>query len=301
MQVTGTIIDAETGQPLPGGQIYAADQNGNAVAVARGNEVGSFSLEVPDTSPKIMVVAPGYGAKMIDPGDISSSEPVGLTPMSMSADQPTAVIPNNTASSIPWYVWVAGVGIVVFAAAGSSKNKKIGDASSYIIPIGILGVVAFLLYKAGLFSGTSTGTGSNNAAAAANISQGTTASLASLSQKGINPTLTPAQAASIANTIFSSGSNLNAASVTTIFDLLGQCQNDADIYLIMQSFGTRQVNNSGWLSTCALLNMNCDAVDLEGFVTAVLNQVNAPGNSVSDLNNFLQNNELGATGITYNF
>lgn len=304
MQITGTIIDEETGQPLPGGQIYTADENGNAVAVARGNEIGSFSLEVPDTSPKIMVVAPGYSAKMVDPGDISGSEPVGLTPISMAADQPTAVIPNNTASAIPWWVWVSGVGIIIIAATGSSNKKKIGDASSYIIPLGIVGAIAFILYKFGLFSGTATGTGANNAAATAAISQSTTATLASLAASGINPTLTPAQAATIANNIFSAGinhvSDTDSSGVATIFNLLTQCQNDADIYLIMQSFGTRQVASSSW-SLCYAANIACDAIDLSTFITGILNHANIPGLQLSDLNSQLTSNELGPTGITFQF
>jgi uncharacterized membrane protein YdcZ (DUF606 family) len=301
--ISSQVMDESTGQPVSNAIIYTADADGNPTAVARTDTLGAFSGNFPGDVPNVIVAAPGYAPKIVDVGSLDTDEGVTLTQATLSPGDATTSIQNTTVSRIPWYIWIGGAVVIIYAAGSSSKKKSIGDASGYILPIGIVAAIAFVLYKLGLFSGTATGTGANNAAATQTIAAGTASSLQQLAAKGVTPSLTQAQAASIANNIFNAGitvTDQSNAGVSTIFNLLAQCQNDADIYLIMQNFGTRQVSNSSW-SLCSLANINCDAIDLDSFVTGILNQANVPGLGLSDLNFQLQNSELGPTGITYQF
>ena len=304
--IKNVVSDEGGGFVLPNATVYAADANGNAVAIARSDLNGNINALVPDSSPNVLVTAPGYAPKLIDTGTLND-EGVTLTPLALSSPG-TQVIKNTTASSIPWWVWVAGFGFVMVAASDDKKKRKTlsGSGSNYILPLALVGGAVFLLYQFGdsLSNIFTTGTSKNNDATNATIVQGTAATLQALADKGIQPTLTAAQAAGIANNIFNAGistSTDNAQGVATIFNLLAQVRNDADIYLIMQNFGTRNVASSKW-SLCYYLNLSCDAIDLDTFVTSILKNFNIPGLTLADLNNQLAYNAYGQpTGINYQF
>lgn len=301
LQISALVQDESTGEPIAA-QVFTSDANGNTIAIARSNSAGGFSAVLPEINNNVLVVAPGYAPKVVDVGEVSSNDQtIGLTPLPASDTQATTIIPGNPVTTIPWWVWVAGAGALVYFTGGSKKKAAVSGSYGWILPVGIVVAGYLILSKLGLFG--QSGTGANNAAATSTITKGTTTTLAALAQQGINPTLTAAQAASIANTIFSAGmsvSSTDSSGVSTIFNLLGQARNDADIYLIMQNFGTRQAG-ANWYSACALVNMNCDAIDMDSFVTLILNQAAVPGLQLSDLNYQLANNELGPTGITYQF
>jgi hypothetical protein len=297
-----TILDANSSTGLHSGKLYI-DSGSGPVLLATSDANGNIQADIPESSPNVLITVPGYAPKVIDAGDIEDNQ---IIPMTASAIEPVSPQGGPAApsvlSQVPWWVWVGTAGIIIYAGSDSKKKNNVGDASGYILPIGILIAAYFLLDKFGLFS-TTTGTGANNDAATSTIAKGTEQTLTALASSGIVPTLSSAQAASIANTIFNAGLTVNPGSsqgAATIFNLLAQSQNDADIYLIMQNFGTRKVSNSAW-SLCSLVNLNCDALDLDSFVTAILNEANIPGLTLQDLNYQLANNELGPTGITYQF
>src|SRR5271154_3750759 len=106
INVNGNLQDENTGQPLAGGTIYGSDNYGNPVALGQTDEVGNFNVTVDDTQPKLLVSAPGYAAKMIDPGDVADDGAVGLSPSALGADNATGTVQNTTASGIPWWVYV---------------------------------------------------------------------------------------------------------------------------------------------------------------------------------------------------
>ncbi len=310
MFLNAQVQDESTGQPLAGATVMAQDTNGNPTVLGTTNPLGNAAVNVPETSPNILVVANGYQPKVIDASYVDGG--MGVIPMTLAPlgqGQATTAIQNTTSLSIPWWVWAGGAGVLIYAASGS-KKKAVGDGGyGWIIPVGIVGGIAYILYQ---ILGKPSATDLNNQMTTTTIAQGTAATLAALAAKGIVPTLTQAQAAAIANGIFQAGiviqlpswssfdQTQNTQGLATIFNLLVPVQNDADIYLIMQNFGTRQIAPGSW-SMCAVLQVSCNAVDLDSFITTVLNNADVIGFQLTDLNNQLQYNELGETGVTYNF
>jgi hypothetical protein len=183
------------------------------------------------------------------------------------------------------------------------SRKKISGDYGWILPVGLLGLAAYLLYKfTGIFSGS--GAAKNAEQATSTITAGTKTTLASLAAQGQVPTLTAAQGAALANDIFNAGltvntgglfSSSNTSGVAQIMNDLIQCRNDADLYLIMSNFGTRQVSLDEW-SMCSITGFECDALDLQSFVANIFNYAQIPGDQLADLNS-----QLASNGLTYQF
>lgn len=148
-------------------------------------------------------------------------------------------------------------------------RKKMGDNTGLIVGgvvvIGV-GIGLYFLFKNGNPFASAANT-SNNAAIDANTSASTASTLNTLAQSNIVPQLTNAQASALATDIYNKG---YTGDQQTIISDLNQAVNDADIYLIMQYFGTKQAATS-FLSTCNLLGFNCAALDLSSWVKSVLN------------------------------
>ncbi len=183
-------------------------------------------------------------------------------------------------------------------------SKKISGDYGWILPAGLLVGAGYLIYK--LFPGLlgPSAAAQNAAAAGSTVASGTSSTLQTLAAAGTTPSLTPAQAAALANDILQNGVQVqggvnifssNAPYVENIFKDLSQCTNDADLYLIMQNFGVREAPDSEW-SVCALAGFDCSSFDLQSFVVAVLNSASITGAEVSDLDALLQ-----ANGLTYQF
>lgn len=309
LTVSASVQSESNGAPIPAAQVLVTDPSGNWQVATRADQDGNFSIMLPDTSPNIMVVAPGYAARILDGGEVADQRKVELKEASL-AENLTSIEPNTTLSKIPAWVWIAGAGGLVYAIMQDGKKSArlsgegSQDYSKYILPVGILVGGYLVLNKVFGFFGKDTGTGQNNTTVTNTIAQGTAKSLADLASKGIQPTLSAANAASIANNIFYTGLQVtanNTSGIAAIFNLLNQAENDADIYLIMQNFGARKVSSSDW-SLCSLANVNCDAVDLDTFVTAILTNFNVPGLTIRDLNDQLHDIGYGfQRGITFNF
>jgi hypothetical protein len=311
MEIKAGIVSESNGKPIAGAQVLYQNDNGDWVVLTRADDNGLFAASVPNTSPNIMVVAPGYAARIIDAGEVADQMKVELKETALANPSLVNIDRNITPSSVPTWVWLAGgVGLFYLVAQPGGGGRVSGetktDYSKYILPAGLVIGGIFLIKKLLdiLPGGAGTGTGANNQAVTDSIATSTKKTLADLAAKGITPTITTAQAASIANNIFFSGLNTSDSSgAATIFNLINQARNDADIYLIIQQFGARKVASSGdWTNLCSTLNISCDAVDLDTFVTSILNNWNYPGFTVSDLNYELSDAGYAINrGITYQF
>lgn len=173
------------------------------------------------------------------------------------------------------------------------RRKKIGDATSYIIPLGLLGLAGWVVYKY-FISGTATGTGANNAQQAQNVTTATAAAYqASAAQ--IPQAVADTQLNSMIGTMLSdaeqntsmfSGSGPGDDIVTT----MGQLQNITDLYRLIQLWGTRNAAGASG-SICDLIDIDCTAVDFGTFIHATLS-----ASQITDLNQLIQ-----ANGINYTF
>lgn len=181
----------------------------------------------------------------------------------------------------------------------TKAGTKVAGAESWIIPLGVLGLGAFALWKLGLFSGnflTNSGVSQGNAATSAANQQGTTDTAAQQQAKGEVQTITPVQAASIANQVYTIGQGGSSVDCSAIVNQLVEANNLTDLNAIIKAFGTRSAVTGGGLD-CSLLGINCASVDLPTFVRLVLS------NSCDDGQMQLQNLNmyLSDTGINFQF
>lgn len=175
-----------------------------------------------------------------------------------------------------------------------SCHKISGGAADYIVPVGIIGILAFVAYKMGLFSGTATGTGQQSAAQSANVTaandqayqQSATTVPQSLSDTQINTLIGIMENDAEENTSIFSGSTYQQDIVTQ----MGQLGNITDLYRLIQLWGTRDVAGASG-SVCDLLDVDCTAVDFGTFIHATLSS-----SQLGQLNQLLQ-----ANGINYTF
>ena len=182
-------------------------------------------------------------------------------------------------------------------------SKKISGDYGWILPAGLLVGAGYLIYK--LFPGLlgPSAAAQNAAAAGSTVASGTSSTLQTLAAAGTTPSLTPAQAAALANDILQNGVQVqggvnifssNAPYVENIFKDLSQCTNDADLYLIMQNFGVREapILNGQYAPLLGLIAR----VSISRALSSVLNSASITGAEVSDLDALLQ-----ANGLTYQF
>jgi hypothetical protein len=179
-------------------------------------------------------------------------------------------------------------------------RKKISGAADYIVPIGLIGIVAFALYKMGIFSGTFSGSGANNQGTTDANASAASQAAAQAAAQGIKATLSPNEAASIANSVYSLGVNASDTSaLSQITNLLSQVNNIADLNAIIAAFGTKKIPSgdiTAWYNTCLSLGVNCTSVGLGTFIDSVYQAYDPSGGYLSNLNQFLQDQ-----GINYSF
>jgi hypothetical protein len=178
-------------------------------------------------------------------------------------------------------------------------KSKIGDAANYILPLGILGLAAFVLYKMGLFSGSA---GDSNAkGAAANWHQMFLTSNAttpqSLTDAQLNAMVT--QIVSDYNQSFSlvtKGVSFFTGSAPITDDIVTQLSNldnITDLYRLGDLFGTQALptNSETSVTLCSELGMSCPLMDLGTFIH----------NALSPSQLALLNQDLVDNGINYSF
>lgn len=285
-----TVFDESTGQPVQGVQVYAADVNGNAAAIARGDEFGQVSIAAPDTALSVLVTAPGYMPKTFDTGSLSDGETINITPAALSQGQATHVIQNKTLSALPWWVWVGAAGVFIYVIGGDNpKKKKISgtsDFSGYVIPLGVIVLAYLVLKNFDLFGPSAAST--NATGIDTSTSAGVDNSLAAAQAAGDFATLSQSEAAGIADAIFQAGLQHDAytvkrqlINVNTLTDLLN----------VIKAFGTKKADVSSF-SPCATLGIFCQSYNLNAWLHLPF----MDSSSLADINNY-----LSAQGINYQF
>lgn len=174
------------------------------------------------------------------------------------------------------------------------KMQKMSGAADYIVPLGLVGLAALFLYKLGIFSGTATGTGSNNATTTATVNNAATSAF-NTSAATVPQSVPDTQLNQMIQTMFSDWS-----SSTSIFSgssygddivmQMGQLGNITDLYRLIQLFGTRAMPPSG-VNLCNTIDLDCPQVDFGTFLHNALS-----ASQLTDVNNLIQ-----ANGINYTF
>lgn len=172
--------------------------------------------------------------------------------------------------------------------------KKVGSAAEYIIPIGLLGLVAFALYKSGILTGTFTGTGGNNQKTADTTTTVANAAYTASSQttpQSIPDTTLNSMINSMWSDWYSSTSIFAGSSYgDDIVSQMSQLTNITDVYRIIQLFGTRAMPPNGF-NLCNAIDVDCPQVDFGTFLKTAL--------STSQLATV--NSDLAGNGIDYQF
>jgi hypothetical protein len=169
--------------------------------------------------------------------------------------------------------------------------KRVGaiEYEKYILPVGLVVAGYIILNKMGLLGGGANG--SNNSTTAANNAAATKADLAAATSAGgfqsssnsdtvLSGYATAIYQEGIQNPVDQDAIVYNVINVNTLVDLLR----------LIQLFATKQVAQSAW-DTCSLLGFNCTALDLGGFLNAVLD-----AGHLATINNYLTNQ-----GINFQF
>lgn len=170
------------------------------------------------------------------------------------------------------------------------RNVKISGTADYIIPLGVVGLGAFLLYKFGVF-GDGAGTGSNNQSLEDANAAAVDTTLTQQQTAGEVQTLSDLQLQGAASSIYTMGT-ADSPDLYGIKNLLMQPQNLTDMTKLIKYFGTKAVGGS-LLSFCQLFGYDCNKVDLAGFVQAVF-QDNP--DMINSINSYYQ-----LQGIEFNF
>jgi hypothetical protein len=176
-------------------------------------------------------------------------------------------------------------------------SKKISGFEDYILPLGIIGLGAFVLYKMGFFTSGSiigpSGLTTNNAATTSGNASATTATAAQLAAQGVKPTISAIQAQSIVSTVYNTITN-NPTDYYAVENAIALCKNLADLNLVLQYWGTRSFNTGSWISLCGQYGLDCTALDLPGTIN--MYSENGPYPVNTDLNSYFV-----AQGINYSF
>jgi hypothetical protein len=174
-------------------------------------------------------------------------------------------------------------------------SKKMSGVVDYIIPLGVVGVGVFVAYKMGLFTtGGPTASGQTNANAAANTAS--TAAAAYAASAATTPqSLTDSQLNTMVNTIMADyNSNQNIFSGTQYTDdivtQMSNLGNITDLYRLMVLFGTQPVSTA-YISLCSEFGVDCQQLDLGGFLHVVLTAAQLA----------TVNQDLSGNGINYTF
>lgn len=225
--------------------------------------------------------------------DLPQASPVDISPATLKPLdlQFSSITPDTTLAG---FTPIEGTGLAVLCGCLSCfnrGNRAVGkvDFEKYIIPAAVVIGGYVVLKKFGLFG--SNASNSNNAAIAAQTDAANAASVSAAKAQGISQTVSDAQLASIATDIYNKAIASSVDQDGIVMDAI-QVNTLTDLLRLKQLFGTKQVDiNDHWYSTCSLLGINCEAIDLDGVLKATLDS-----SHLSTVNNF-----LSAQGINYKF
>lgn len=291
MTVYGTIYDNQTNTYLPGATIQVTDQLGNSTGpgVAADGD-GYFSLTSPvlDQGGKVLVSNVGYKSALVDPSVINSKGSFGLDESADLLSEAVVTAKKITKSNYaPWLI-AGGAGLLLLSTSKKKKSRSIGavDLSNYILPVGLVGIAAYAVYK---FLGPSAAAKANNATDEANTKAANDAAY-NASAAILPQSMPDVQLSSMATQIYNSASTGGTGDIDNVIYQLSLINNTTDLYRLMQLFGTKQVG-SGFFSTCSLLGFDCTSLDLDAFIRASL----TPAQLATVNQNFSGN------GINYQF
>jgi hypothetical protein len=177
------------------------------------------------------------------------------------------------------------------------KAKRVGSTGT---DIAILAVVVgggiYVISQIPKWLNNSTGTGANNASVDQANQQGTASTLATLQASGVQPTISVAQAANIANALYTLPQQASGASDPTVYTnmqaQLAMLNNDYDFLMVQQKFGTKKMNPTGsWWTDCFWLGLDCVSEDLTSFLHLIGSQ-DATGNALNAWNQQLADNDI---------
>ena len=180
----------------------------------------------------------------------------------------TATVTAKAPSKTNWTpLLLAGGGLLLLSSTEKKKKRAVGgtDYSNYILPIGLVGVAAFAIYK---LLGPSAAAKANNASNEQNIKAANDAAY-NASAAVLPQSMPDTQLASIATQIYNSAEVGGTGDIDNVIYQLSLINNTTDLYRLMQLFGTKQVG-SGFFSTCSLLGFDCTSLDLDAFIRASL-------------------------------
>lgn len=175
-------------------------------------------------------------------------------------------------------------------------RKKIGGASDYIIPIGVIGILGFIAWK---FFGSGGGggigpssAGANNQSEAGAVQASTASTAQAQAASGEKAQMSAVQQQGLASQLYAQMSQ-DSPNLLTIKNLLMEPYTLTDLNAVIQYFGTKQVGASGF-NDCSLLGWNCSALDLPGWVA--LTFVNDTTGALDTINGY-----YSSQGINYSF
>jgi hypothetical protein len=174
------------------------------------------------------------------------------------------------------------------------RRKKVSGTADYIIPIGVIGLGALVLYKMGIFSGTATGTGANNGVAEAQTVQSWTTAYnqsvqstpQQLSDTQLNSMILEMLQDANSNTSIFAGSSYQEDIVTQMSNL----GNITDLNRLGMLWGVRAVPTSQF-NLCNTLDIDCTKIDLGAFLKVTLT-----ADQLAEVNQ-----DLAGNGISYTF
>jgi len=162
-----------------------------------------------------------------------------------------------------------------------------------VIPAAVIGG-GYLVYKKFFAGGSISPQTSQNNQTIQDNQNSVASTISQLQNSGSNQTISDAQAAGIADSIWSigSGSSLTTAQQDQIRYLVMQANTTLDLLAIIKAFGVKKINtNTFFLNLCYLFGINCQSIDLPGYLKIALSS-----DEISELNQYLI-----AQNINYQF
>lgn len=177
----------------------------------------------------------------------------------------------------------------------TKKRRRVGsiDYTPFIL-LAVIGGAGYFAYQAIFNSpGSQANTDNNNS-----VNSGTTSSLASdianLKAAGYQQSASNSQLSGYADQIWRLGQkesgNASTEDQDTIVGIISNINNDLDLDLMMQYFGTKNVATGFWTS-CNILGKNCVAIDFPAFIRGVLDSDHIA----------TANQDLSGNGLSYQF
>lgn len=167
--------------------------------------------------------------------------------------------------------------------------KRMGkiEYEKYILPVGLTVAAYLILKKFGLLGGGASA--SNNAAVLSNEQTTTAAALTTAKAAGSFQTVSDSILSGYATSIYQMGIQGTPDQDNIVYTVIN-VNTLTDLLRLIQLFATKDVAQSAY-DTCSLLGFNCTALDLGGFLHAVLDQTH-----IQTINNY-----LSSQGINYSF